>query len=110
MAEPALPTDTVLDGPERNPRLDDDAATLLKVALLRQPIVPDMHVAGLSDTEIVNTMVELLDAGLFELVQHGAQIGFIPTDKAWTTAGIGPPASGWEPQAKRCPRRRGFRP
>src|SRR5690349_3421812 len=107
---PELPTDTVLDRPERNPQLDDEAAQLLKVTLLLQPQVPEMRAQGLSDTEIVNTMVELLDAGLFELAQHGDQIGFIPTDKAWTTAGIEPPASGWEPRVKRRPRRRGFRP
>jgi hypothetical protein len=107
---PELPTDTVLDGPDRNLRLDNEAAKLLKSILLLQPQVPEMRAHGLSDTEIINTMVELLDAGLFELIQHGDQIGFIPTDKAWTTAGIEPPASGWEPRAKRRPRRRLSRP
>ncbi len=107
---PELPTDTVLDGPERDPRLTHEAAQLLKSILLLQPLVPEMRARGLSDTEIINTMVELLDAGLFELIEHGDQIGFIPTDKAWTTAGIEPPASGWEPQVKRRTRRRLFRP
>ena|SRR5689334_2175102 len=107
---PELPTDTLLDGPEYDPRLDHEAAQLLKSILLLQPQVPEMRAHGLSDTEIINTMVELLDAGLFELIQHGDQIGFIPTEKAWTTAGIEPPASGWEPRAKRHPRHRLFRP
>jgi hypothetical protein len=110
MADIALPTDTVLDKPRHGSRLDTETATLVKAALLLQPQVPELRAHGLSDTEIVNTMVELLDAGLFELVQYGDQVGFIPTDKAWTTAGINPPASGWEPRAKRRPRHRMFRP
>ena len=107
---PELPTDTVLDGPERNPQLDHEAAQLLKSILLLQPQVPEMRAQGLSDTKIINTMVELLDAGLFELIQHGDQIRFIPTEKAWTTTGIVPPPSGWEPRAKRRPHHRMFRP
>ena len=91
---PELPTDTVLDEPERVLQLGNEPAQLLKSILLLQPQVPEMRAHGLSDTEIINTMVELLDAGLFELIQHGDQIGFIPTDKAWTTAGIEPPTSG----------------
>jgi hypothetical protein len=110
MAKTTLPTNTVLDRPRHGSRLDAESATLVKAALLLQPQVPEMRAGGLSDTEIINTMVELLDAGLFELVQLGDRIGFIPTDKAWTTAGIEPPASGWEPRAKRRPRRRLFQP
>jgi ethanolamine ammonia-lyase small subunit len=110
MTDIALPTDTVLDRPRHGSRLGTETATLVKAALLLQPQVPELRAHGLSDTEIVDTMVELLDAGLFELIQHGNQIGFIPTEKAWTTAGIVPPASGWEPRVKRRPRPRMFRP
>jgi hypothetical protein len=110
MTDIALPTDTVLDRPRHGSRLDTESATLVKAALLLQPQVPELRARGLSDTEIVDTMVELLDAGLFELIQHGDQIRFIPTEKAWTTAGIDPPTSRWEPRAKRRSRHRRFRP
>ena len=93
MADIVLPTDTVLDRPRHDSRLDVESATLIKTALLLQPQVPELRAHGLSDTEIVNTMIELLDAGLFELIQHGNQIGFIPTEKA------GPPPASSRPPA-----------
>jgi hypothetical protein len=91
MATTALPTHTVLDGPERDSLLTDSTAATLKAVLLLQPIVPELRAQGLSDTEIINTMVELMNAGMVRLIEHDGRVGLVPTN---------------ESRAKRRPRRR----
>lgn len=55
-------------------------------------------------------MVELMDAGLFELIEHGDRVRFVPTDKAWTVTDIEPPTDRHKARAGRRPRPRMFRP
>jgi hypothetical protein len=109
-----LPADTVLDDPGRDPRLSDGVADTLKAALLLQPQVPELRAQGLTDTEIVDAMMALMTAGMFELVQDGDRICFVPTGETWTTVGIALPVE-WDAhrpgaQPRRRPRRRHFRP
>src|SRR4051794_18844151 len=106
MAEPVLPTDTLLDQSERDPRLSAETVAVLKGAMLLQPAVPELRAQGLSDTEIVDAMVELMDAGLFELVERGDQVRFVPTDKAWTVTDIELPTDRYKARAGCRPRPR----
>ena len=64
MSESSLPMNTVLDGPERDPLLDDETAAILKAVYLKQPQVLAFRAHGMSDAEIVNTMHDMAQAGL----------------------------------------------
>ena len=70
-----LPMNTVLDGPERDPMLDDEAVAVLKAVYLRQPQVPEFRARGMSDTEIVDAMHGIAQAGILNIVQHGGRVG-----------------------------------
>ena len=84
MEKPPLPMNTVLDGPERDPMLDDEAVAVLKAVYLRQPQVPEFRARGMSDTEIV------------ENKRLGAVLAFIREQQIARA----------EPRSKKAPRRR----
>src|SRR4051795_10600428 len=69
-----LPMNTVLDGPERDPMLDDEAVAVLKAVYLRQPQVAEFRARGMSDTEIVDAMHGIAQAGILKIVQSGSKI------------------------------------
>jgi len=103
---------TVLDGPERDPMLDDEAVAVLKAVYLKQPQVPEFRARGMSDTEIVDAMHGMAQAGILKIIQRGGRVGLVPP--AAGAAGVGfesPTASHARQQqkakAKRRQRRRG---
>ena len=68
MEKPPLPMNTVLDGPECDPMLDDKAVAVLKAVYLRQPQVPEFRARGMSDAEIVDmTLSHLCGIGVILL-------------------------------------------
>ena len=114
MEKPPLPTNTVLDGPERDPMLDDEAVAVLKAVYLRQPQVPEFRARGMSDTEIVDAMHEIAQAGILNIVQHGGRIGLAPPAAGAAAAGLESPAASRAQQqqkakTKRRQRRKLFR-
>ena len=112
MEKPPLPTNTVLDGPERDPMLDDEAVAVLKAVYLRQPQVPEFRARGMSDTEIVDAMHGIAQAGILNIVQHGGRVGLVPPAAGAAGAGLESPAASHARQqqkAKRRQRRRQFR-
>src|SRR4051812_1775945 len=68
-----LPMNTVLDGPERDPMLDDEAVAVLKAVYLKQPQVPEFRARGMSDTEIVDAMHGIAQAGILKIVKAAAE-------------------------------------
>lgn len=108
-----LPTDTVLDGPDRDPRIDDEAAAVLKAFYLTnapEEVRSDGRV--LTDTEIIDSVHELVQRGLFEIKADGETVRLVPTRDAWTAAGIEPPNKirmQEKAKAKRRQRRKQFR-
>src|SRR4051812_50128564 len=83
MEKPPLPTNTVLDGPERDPMLDDEAVAVLKAVYLRQPQVPEFRARGMSDAEIINAIHGIAQAGILKIVQRGGRVGLMsPTPGA----------------------------
>jgi hypothetical protein len=114
MEKPPLPTNTVLDGPERDPMLDDEAVAVLKAVYLRQPQVPEFRARGMSDTEIVDAMHGIAQAGILNIVQHGGRVGLAPPAVGAAAAGLESPAASRARQqqkakTKRRQRRRLFR-
>jgi hypothetical protein len=114
MENPPLPMNTVLDGPERDPLLDDEAVAVLKAVYLRQPQVPEFRARGMSDTEIVNAMHGIAQAGILKIVQCGGGIDLVPPAAGAATAGLESPTASRARQqqkakAKRRQRRRQFR-
>jgi len=114
MEKPPLPMNTVLDGPKRDPMLDDEAVAVLKAVYLKQPQVPEFRARGMSDTEIVDAMHGMAQAGILKIIQRGGRVGLVPP--AAGAAGVGfesPTASHARQQqkakAKRRQRRRQFR-
>ena len=110
MEKPPLPMNTVLDGPERDPMLDDEAVAVLKAVYLRQPQVPEFRARGMSDTEIVDAMHGMAQAGILKIIQDGGRVGLVPP----AAAGLGSLAASRARQqqkakAKRRQRRRLFR-
>ena len=110
MEKPPLPMNTVLDGPERDPMLDDEAVAVLKAVYLRQPQVPEFRARGMSDTEIVDAMHGMAQAGILKIIQDGGRVGLVPP----AAAGLGSLAASCARQqqkakAKRRQRRRQFR-
>src|SRR3954469_7683699 len=83
-----LPTDTALDGPERDPLIDDEMAAVLKAVYLAQLQVPEFRAPGMSDTEIVDTLHELVQAGFVRIVQHGDRVGLVPTEAGGGGTGL----------------------
>ena len=80
MDNSSLPTDTMLDGPERDPEIDDESAAVLKTIYLSQPRVATFRSRGMTDAKIVNAMHALVLAGLVRIVEHDGQIGVVPTE------------------------------
>jgi hypothetical protein len=80
MDDSSLPTDTMLDGPERDPEIDNEVAALLKAIYLAQPRIAAFRERGMSDTEIVDAMHKLVRAGFLKIVEHDGQIGVVPTE------------------------------
>ena len=114
MEKPPLPMNTVLDGPERDPMLDDEAVAVLKAVYLRQPQVPEFRARGMSDTEIVDAMHGIAQAGILEIVQRGGRVGRVPPATGVAVAGLESPTASRARQqqkakAKRRQRRRQFR-
>jgi hypothetical protein len=114
MEKPPLPTNTVLDGPERDPMLDDEAVAVLKAVYLRQPQVPEFRARGMSDTEIVDAMHGIAQAGILNIVQHGDRLGLAPPAADAAAAGLESPTASRARQqqkakTKRRQRRRLFR-
>lgn len=114
MEKPLLPMNTVLDGPERDPMLDDEAVAVLKAVYLRQPQVPEFRARGMSDTEIVDAMHGIAQAGILEIVQRGGRVGRVPPATGVAAAGLESPTASRARQqqkakAKRRQRRRQFR-
>jgi hypothetical protein len=60
MDDSSLPTDTMLDGPERDPEIDDEVAALLKTIYLAQPRIATFRRRGMTNTQIVNAMHALV--------------------------------------------------
>src|SRR4051794_36006812 len=107
-----LPMNTVLDGPERDPMLDDEAVAVLKAVYLRQPQVPEFRARGMSDTEIVDAMHGIAQAGILKIVQRGGKVGLVPPAAGTAAAGLESPAASrvrQQQKAKRRQRRRQFR-
>ena len=107
-----LPMNTVLDGPERDPMLDDEVVAVLKAVYLKQPQVPEFRARGMSDTEIVDAMHGIAQAGILEIVQRGGSVGLVPPAAGAAAAGLeSSTASRTQQQqkAKRRQRRRQFR-
>ena len=114
MEKPPLPMNTALDGPERDPLLDDEAVAVLKAVYLRQPQVPEFRARGMSDTEIVDAMHGIAQAGILKIVQRGDRVGLVPPAVGAATAGLESPTASHARQqqkakAKRRQRRRQFR-
>src|SRR4051794_12173562 len=112
MEKPPLPMNTVLDGPERDPLLDDEAVAVLKAVYLRQPQVPEFRARGMSDTEIVDAMHGIAQAGILKIVQRGGGIDLVPPAAGTAAAGLESPAASrvrQQQKAKRRQRRRQFR-
>ena len=109
-----LPMNTVLDGPERDPMLDDEAVAVLKAVYLRQPQVPEFRARGMSDTEIVDAMHGIAQAGILKIVQRGGGVDLMPPAAGAAAAGLESPTASRARQqqkakAKRRQRRRQFR-
>ena len=114
MEKLSLPMNTVLDGPERDPMLDDEAVAVLKAVYLKQPQVPEFRARGMSDTEIVDAMHEIAQAGILKIVQRGGKVGLVPPAAGAAAAGLESPTVSRARQqqkakAKRRQRRRQFR-
>jgi hypothetical protein len=112
MEKPPLPMNTVLDGPERDPLLDDEAVAVLKAVYLRQPQVPEFRARGMSDTEIVDAMHGIAQAGILKIVQRGGGIDLVPPAAGAAAAGLESPTASrvrQQQKAKRRQRRRQFR-
>ena len=113
MEKPPLPMNTVLDGPERDPLLDDEAVAVLKAVYLRQPQVPEFRARGMSDTEIVDAMHGIAQAGILKIVQRGGRVGLVSPATDAAAAGLESPTASRARQqkakAKRRQRRRQFR-
>src|SRR4051794_25186712 len=113
MEDLCLPTDTVLDSPERDPEIDDEIAAVLKAIYLSQPRVATFRSRGMTDAEIVNAMHALVLAGLVRIVEHDGQIGVEPTAAGAAAAEIAgrfgrDSLRKQKATAKRRPRRRLF--
>ena len=93
MEKPPLPMNTVLDGPERDPMLDDEAVAVLKAVYLRQPQVPEFRARGMSDTEIVDAMHGIAQAGILKIVQRGGRVGLVPPATGVAAAGLESPTA-----------------
>src|SRR3954464_13624526 len=93
MEKPPLPTNTVLDGPERDPMLDDEAVAVLKAVYLRQPQVPEFRGRGMSDTEIVDAMHEIAQAVIPSILQPGGRASPAPPTAGEAAAAVKPPAA-----------------
>jgi hypothetical protein len=112
MEKPPLPMNTVLDGPARDPMLDDEAVAVLKAVYLRQPQVPEFRARGMSDTEIVDAMHGIAQAGILKIVQRGGGIDLVPPAAGAAAAGLESPTASrarQQQKAKRRQRRRQFR-
>ena len=114
MEKPLLPMNTVLDGPERDPMLDDEAVAVLKAVYLRQPQVPEFRARGMSDTEIVDAMHGMAQAGILKIIQRGGRVGLVAPAAGAAGAGLESPTASHARQqqkakAKRRQRRRQFR-
>ena len=88
MEKPLLPMNTVLDGPKRDPLLDDEAVAVLKAVYLRQPQVPEFRARGMSDTEIVDAMHGIAQAGILKIVQRDGKVGLVPPAAGAAAAGL----------------------
>ncbi len=111
MENPPLPMNTVLDGPKRDSMLDDEAVAVLKAVYLKQPQVPEFRARGMSDTEIVDAMHGMAQAGILKIIQRGGRVGLMPPAAG---ADLESPAASRARQqqkakAKRRQRRRLFR-
>jgi hypothetical protein len=76
-----LPTDTVLDL---------DYKTLLKCLILEQPFVPPMRAEGMSNTDIIDTIIGLVDKGLVQIVVEGETVKVLPTTAGYAVTGRTP--------------------
>jgi len=103
MSESSLPTNTVLDGLERDPMLDDEMVAVLKAVYLKQPQALEFRASGMSDAEIVDAMHEIAQAGLLKIVQKNSRVSLVPTE---SPAGLTPQQR--KARAKRRQRRRLF--
>lgn len=90
-----LPTDTVLDIDYKT--LKEGPRDLLKCLILAQPFVPSMRAEGMSDSEIIDTIMGLVDKGLVQIVAEGETVKVLPTTAGYAVTG-------------RTARRRLFRP
>src|SRR3954468_7268068 len=106
MEKPPLPTNTVLDGPERDLMLDDEAVAVLKAVYLRQPQVPEFRARGMSDTEIVDAMHGIAQAGILKIVQRGGKVGLVPPAAGAAAAGLKSPTASRARQQKAKVKRR----
>src|SRR3954454_20960777 len=113
MEDSSLPTNTILDGPDRDPEIDDEVAAVLKAVYLSQPRIATFRRRGMSDTEIVDTMHALVQAGFLKIVEHSGRIGVVPTDAGAAAVELDSPFGRLTPRqrkatAKRRQRRRLF--
>src|SRR4051812_29908424 len=104
MSESSLPMNTVLDGPERDPLLDDEAIAILKAVYLKQPQALAFRARGMSDAEIVNAMHDIAQAGLLKIAQKNDRASLVPAE---SPADLTPQQR--KAKAKRRQRRRLFR-
>src|SRR4051794_29750529 len=107
MEDLCLPTDTVLDSPERDPEIDDETAAVLKAIYLSQPRVATFRSRGMTDAEIVNAMHALVLAGLVRIVEHDGQISVVPTEAGTAAVKLDAPfGRGTLPKQKATEKRR----
>src|SRR4051794_7004751 len=106
MEDLCLPTDTVLDSPERDPEIDDEIAAVLKAIYLSQPRVATFRSRGMTDAEIVNAMHALVLAGLVRIVEHDGQIGVVPTEAGTAAVELDAPFGRISPRQRKATAKR----
>ena len=94
--------------------LDDEAVAVLKAVYLKQPQVPEFRARGMSDTEIVDAMHGIAQAGILKIVQRGSRVGLVPPTAGAAADGLKSPTASRARQqqkakVKRRQRRRQFR-
>jgi hypothetical protein len=109
MEDSSLPTNTMLDGPERDPGLDDEMVAVLKAIYLTQSHVPAFRARGMSDAEIVDTLHGMVQAGLLKIVRNGGKVGLMPTDAGAAAISLESPGSLTPRQQKAKAKRRQHR-
>src|SRR3954464_4314799 len=73
---------------------------------LRQPQVPEFRARGMSDTEIVDAMHGIAQAGILKIVQRGGKVGLVPPAAGAAAAGLESPTASRARQQKAKVKRR----